>query len=154
MSKTLINCLQLFWTKPSGTATLRKLKAINNNHTFSNLYLLMSPSHATSQVGLIVLHSIRSLCEDVGCAFPSGGSVDKSLQEIQKNHETSKTYQKSPLYRTKRVIKSKKKTPSTCTYVFFPSTSIFRDNPELKLAFLIICSGLVPQRASCFSGTY
>lgn len=110
MSKTLINCLQLFWTKPSGTATLRKLKAINNNHTFSNLYLLMLPSHATSQVGLIVLHSIRSLCADVGCAFPSGGSVDKSLQEIQKNHETSiKTYQKSPLYRTKRVIKSKKK---------------------------------------------
>lgn len=40
MSKTLINCLQMFWTKPSGTATLRKLKAINNNHTFSNLYIV------------------------------------------------------------------------------------------------------------------
>lgn len=52
--------------------------------------------------------SIRSLCAGVGCAIPSGGSVDKSLQDIQKNHETSKKYQKSTLYKTKRVVKRKK----------------------------------------------
>lgn len=52
--------------------------------------------------------SIRSLCAGVGCAIPSGGSVDKSLQDIQKNHETSKKYQKSTLYKTKRVVKRRK----------------------------------------------
>lgn len=33
--------------------------------------------------------------------------MDKSLQEIQKNHETSIKYQKLPLCRTKRIIKNK-----------------------------------------------
>lgn len=52
--------------------------------------------------------SIRSLCAGVGCAIPSGGLVDNSLQNIQKNHETSKKYQKSTLYKTKRVVKRRK----------------------------------------------
>lgn len=79
----------------------------------------MSLLLATSQVGVIGLLTLQITIQATpsaayvqGCAIPSGSSVDKVLQEIQKNHVTSKKHQhdqKSHLYCTaKRVLKGRK----------------------------------------------
>lgn len=71
----------LYKVKPTHYLHTRHLSGVSGN-------LIMSPLLANSQVGLLVLRSsnngpgdyIRSLCEGLGCAIPSGGSVAKSLQ--------------------------------------------------------------------------
>lgn len=52
--------------------------------------------------------SIQGLCAGIGAAIPTGGSVYKSLDKVQKDYEYSKTYQKSPSQKLKRVAKRKK----------------------------------------------
>ena len=53
-------------------------------------------------------NSIRGLCSGVGAAIPTGGSVDKALDETQKTHEMDKMYHRSMSYKTQRVNKCKK----------------------------------------------
>lgn len=54
-------CLQLFWTKLSRTATLRRSKA--SIALFGDLYLVMSPLLATLRVGLIVLLTLQIMVQ-------------------------------------------------------------------------------------------
>ena len=44
--------------------------------------------------------SIRGLCSGVDAAIPTGGSVDKALDETQKTHEMDKMYYRSVLHDT------------------------------------------------------
>ena len=53
-------------------------------------------------------NSVRGLCAGVGAAIPSGGSVDRSLDQLQISYEMNRKYQQSQSYKKKRVIKRKK----------------------------------------------
>ena len=53
--------------------------------------------------------SIHGLCSGVGATIPTGGSVDKSLDEMQlKAHDMDNIYHRSMSYKTQRVNKRKK----------------------------------------------
>ena len=53
-------------------------------------------------------NSIRYLCSRVGAAIPTGGSVDRALDEMQKAYEMDKIYHRSMSYKTQRVNKHRK----------------------------------------------
>lgn len=94
------------------------LKNSNSQNVYSNFQQsLLQNVTFTLQVGLIMLLTLPIMVQAtpqlmyrcVICAIPKGGLLDKSLQEIHKNHDSCKRYQMSTLNLTyTKIIKHKK----------------------------------------------